>query len=115
MAEFTDWLAAPDWDAENTLKIKSAFLMRVFFAGETDSELAMEMLKSFRQKTVEKIMKKSEPENKTRELSESVDDSARTRYWKLLDLYEDCFYRANIEWAEKASAIIKSEAGGNGY
>ena len=46
--ELQNWLAAPEADISDAMRIRSAFLMRVFFAGETDVEQAVKLLAAFR-------------------------------------------------------------------
>jgi hypothetical protein len=41
---------------------------------------------------------------------ETMDGDTKTRYWKITALYGDIYYRAGIEWAEKAILILEGEA-----
>ena len=107
--EFVNWLSKLD-PLKEPPKIKSAFLMRVFFGGELDNEQTLELFRTFREVALENVKQMQEAmsgidviTSKHKELMEN------SKYWKLTALCGEIMGNANVEWAEKAIKILEEE------
>jgi DNA-binding PadR family transcriptional regulator len=106
--EFTKWLESPEKDIHEAMTVRSAFLMRVFFAGESGDEQFLSMLRLFQKRCLESAAELGAVPNAICHYGSAVNnDSNRTKYWKIAALFGELFYRAEIEWAEKAVAIME--------
>ena len=105
--EFINWLLAPEFDILDTARVKSAFLLRVFFAGELPAGQAIEMLGTFRDSFTEQSQRMNAAHGAISEYQEGIDDPAKALYWKITALFGETYYRAGIEWAEKAIALLE--------
>ncbi len=109
-SEFVRWLSSPEADIEGAMRIKSAFLMRVFFAGEIDSKKSLEMLHLFQKKCLKCYRSLSSVPDAINEYSIKIkNDEKKTKYWKISALFGEIFYRAELEWAKKAIAILEGK------
>lgn len=109
--ELKSWLLSPETDIQKAMALRSAFLMRVFFAGETGDGHALQMLYAFREKCIETISSfRSVPES-IENYSTMVDDSPqRMKYWEIAAMFGEIYYQAEMEWVEKAIAILEENA-----
>lgn len=107
--EFKRWLRSPDEDIEAAMRIKSAFLMHVFFAGEMDKEHALSMLRNYRDKCRAHNLELDAVGNLIPQYSKIVNNNKRTKYWEIAALYGEISYRAALEWAERAIAMLEEE------
>ncbi len=106
--ELARWLSAPESDvADAAMRTKSAFLMRVFFAGETSVERALEMLRAYRKQCLEHSLGMNAAWDAIPSYEASVNDAGKTQYWKIAALYGDAYFRAGLEWADKAIALLE--------
>jgi len=90
--EFMTWLSSPSGDIKNAMNIKSTFLMRVFFAGETSDKHTLEMLRLYR--------------NASLQIKLSY-DKEQSKYQQLTTLYSEIMNQAQIRWAEKSIALLE--------
>ena len=105
--EFDRWLTNPEADIKAAMAVRSAFLMRVFFAGEVDYAQAHTMLRDFRESSLEAAARLQAVSKSVTEYAELVNnDERRTKYWKIAAMFGEIFYRAEIEWAENAISIL---------
>jgi DNA-binding PadR family transcriptional regulator len=106
--ELKNWLASPEKSIGEAMCVRNAFLMRVFFAGETDDAQALSMLRAFREKCAEAISRfASIPESITG-YGASVDGgAARTKYWKIAAMFGEVHYRAEMEWVDRALSMLE--------
>lgn len=107
--EFLHWMAEPDSDINGAAYSKSAFLMRVFFAGELSAGQSLAMLRAYRDKCLASGLAMGEANNAAVKYGTVVGDETKARYWKITAIYGEMFYRMGIEWAEKAIAILEEE------
>lgn len=107
--ELANWLSLPESDIADAMSVRSAFLMRVFFAGETDREQALEMLRTYRQKCIESRNGLSNANDAIAEYGEVVGDEQKSKYWKIALLYGESFFDAGLNWADKAIAMLEEE------
>lgn len=108
--ELSKWLSLPETDIANAMSVKSAFLMRVFFAGELRKSQSMEMLKTYRQKCLESSKELGAAYDAISEYKGIVGDDRKSKYWEISVLYGEAFFGAGINWADKAIAILEKEA-----
>ena len=113
-AEFMDWLLSPEADIEKSMQVRNAFLMRVFFAGETGKGLALKLLHSYREvcfvriKEIDEVMAMSDEE-----MSAGGGYEYALIYWRLTALFGEIISKARLEWVEKAITILENEKGDN--
>jgi DNA-binding PadR family transcriptional regulator len=105
--EFANWLSLPESDIVDAMRVKSAFLMRVFFAGETSIEQSLEMLRGYREKCLESKEALKAAYAAGSEYGVIVGDDKKTKYWELSTLYSEAFYDASLDWANKVITILE--------
>ena len=105
--EFMDWLSSPGKDIENATRVKSVFFMRLFFAGETSREQALELLYAYREQCLDSI-KEMDAANEMFRKIESLYAPEEMVYWKLIMLNGEMMRKARFEWVEKAIEILKT-------
>ena len=110
-AELLDWLSAPEDDVNNALTQKSAFLLRVLLAGNTNKDAALKLLRSFREVC---LTRKTEQEGIRTAIArdEPNYDHEITLYWNLVALHGEIALQARLDWVEKAINIVENSAGG---
>jgi len=91
-SEFMNWLSSPEADVKNAMNIKSAFLMRVFFAGETSDKQTLKMLRSYRTASLQVAL---------------AYDKEQSKYQQLTTLYSEIMNQAHIRWVEKSIALLE--------
>ncbi len=106
-SELMQWLSSPGTDIDNALNVRSAFLMRIFFAGEVDSNAVISMLREYREKCAEGLRGLGGVPNSIAEYGELIDDESKMQYWKITALYGEEFYRVGMLWAEKAITLLE--------
>jgi len=109
-AEFMNWLI--DFDPHKPATGKgNAFLMRIFFGGELNSDSTLKLLHIVKEWSL-----KGNEQLKTivSEVDAMVDEEKgfenNAKYWKLTALYGEILNKANIEWAEKAIKILEEKS-----
>lgn len=109
--ELKKWLATPEADIENALSIRSAFLMRVFFAGETTEEEALVLLRAFREKCLESISANDSVYESIENYGKREVNEKRMKYWELTARFGEIHQKAALEWVEEAiSRLEKSNS-----
>ncbi|MDR0839913.1 MAG: PadR family transcriptional regulator [Christensenellaceae bacterium] len=108
--ELQNWLAAPESDISDAMRIKSAFLMRVFFAGETSTEQAVKMLTEFRDECIEALEGLETTSGSIAEYGARITGEERIIYWQIASSFGESYYRAMIDWTEKAIAVLEGRA-----
>ncbi|GLC82536.1 PadR family transcriptional regulator [Lacrimispora brassicae] len=106
-AELSNWLSLPESDIADAMRVRSAFLMRVFFAGETSTEQSLELLRAYREKCLESSKGMNAAHDAIAEYEAVVSDDEKSKYWKIAALYGDAFFHAGLTWADKAIAILE--------
>jgi DNA-binding PadR family transcriptional regulator len=105
--ELLKWLSSPAADIQNATRVKSVFFMRLFFAGETSREQALELLYAYREQC---LVGMNEMEG-AHESFGQVDSSFgfdEIQYWKLVMMHGEMMRKTRLEWAEKAISILKA-------
>ncbi|SNT28495.1 Virulence activator alpha C-term [Anaerovirgula multivorans] len=105
--EFLNWMSFPELDIADAMRVKSAFLMRIFFAGETSIEQSLEMLRAYRAKCLESKEALKIACAASSEYGVIVDDDEKSKFWDISILYGEAFYDASFHWADKAIAILE--------
>lgn len=106
-SELMNWLLLPEPDIADAMRVKSAFLMRVFFAGETNVEQSLDMLRTYRDKCLESKKSLNAAHAASSEYGMTLGDEKKSKFWVLSILYGESFYNASIDWADKAIAILE--------
>ncbi|WP_024294040.1 PadR family transcriptional regulator [Lacrimispora indolis] len=107
--ELNNWLLSPQSDIAATMRIKNAFLMRMFFAGEMGDAQALTMLRAYRESCLKYGLEFSTVPESIARYGEVVDNKERTKYWSIVALYGELSFQAGLEWVEKAIAILEGE------
>ncbi|WP_124066640.1 PadR family transcriptional regulator [Clostridium sp. E02] len=107
--ELMNWLSQPEPDIADAMRVKSSFLMRIFFGGETNIEQSLKMLRTYRDKCHESRDSLSAAHAASSKYGTTIDDDKRSKFWDLTILYGESYYNSSIDWAEKAIAILEEE------
>lgn len=108
--EFKNWMSCPDSDIADAMRAKSAFLMRVFFAGEISTEQSLEMLRAYREKCLESKEALKAAYAASSEYGVIVDDDKKSKFWDISILYGEAFYDAGFRWADKAITVLEDKS-----
>lgn len=107
--EFVHWLAAPQGDLENAMKVKNSFLMRIFFAGEADPREAVALLTQYRDLCQSYCQALKPAQEQIANYSAALHKETHAKYWELAVLYGKFYYQASMEWAEQAIQILQKD------
>lgn len=107
--ELLSWLSESEAGIADVMRVKSAFLMRVFFAGEISADESLALLYAYREKCLESIKDINEAHSAIIKYETEIQDDSKTRYWKIAALYGDKQYHAALAWADEAIAILEGE------
>lgn len=107
--ELMNWLSFPESDIANAMRVKSAFLMRIFFGGETNVEHSLDMLRIYRQKCLASKDALKAAYAASSEYSLIVNNEKKSKFWDLSILYGEAFYDAGIHWANQAILILEEQ------
>jgi DNA-binding PadR family transcriptional regulator len=100
-AEFIDWLSTSEDDLKTSFSIKSGFLMRLFFAGNTGKAQVLEMMRA-----LQKLCCDRRAVFET--IKQSIIDDDDDDYVKLTALYGEMANETRLAWTEKAIAHIEN-------
>jgi len=108
-AEFIDWLLTFDPLKPATGK-GNAFLMRVFFGGELESESTLELLRITREYSLKHTKQLQEIVDEVNAMVDEDEGCAKNaKYWKLTALYGEMLNKTGIEWTDRAIKILEEE------
>ena len=96
--EFMNWLA--QGAGEDATQFKSAFLMKVFFAGNLTPEKSADMLRKF-QTDCEAYLEKMDSVPGSIESYGSNKEDYQTLYWQFTADFGYCFLKTCTEWAKR--------------
>lgn len=105
--ELSEWLSLPEADIVDAMRVKSAFLMRVFFGGEMNTGQSLEMIRTYRKKCLESSKELRAAYDAISEYEAVVSDDRKSKYWEISVLYGEAFFGAGLNWADKAIAILE--------
>ena len=108
--ELNKWLSDPDADIRDAMSVRSAFLIRVFLAGEMGDASALKMLKTAQTQCCAAKDALGRTDDAIVNYGTMVDDTNKTKYWKLTVLFGESYYGAMLEWIAKAITIIEVES-----
>jgi len=105
--ELLGWLSVPEDDVSNALIQKSAFLLRVLLAGNTNKDAALKLLRSFREVC---LTRKTEQEGIRAAIARDEPDYDHeiTLYWNLVALHGEIVLQARLDWVEQAINIVEN-------
>ena len=103
--ELTNWLMSADIGLSHDMK--SAFLMKVFFAGEIGKEEALRLAKYYKA-ALSSALSVIKEAQKTIAEEEAQSPSKHSVYWSLTALHGEISLKAGIEWADKAVEILNN-------
>lgn len=106
---FIEWLSSLD-PMKDVPRMKSPFLMRVFFGGKLSTERTIGLFREFRELHI----------NNTKQLQDIIDEPSNfevkngespenAKFWKLTALCGEIMSKASIEWADKAIALLEED------
>ncbi len=110
--ELANWLSLPESDIADAMRVKSSFLMRVFFAGEMSIAQSLEMLRAYRKECLESSAGLHSAYDAISEYGAIVGDDRKSKYWEIAVHYGEAFYDAGLNWVDKAIAILEGEVNG---
>jgi len=99
-AEFLDWLSTSEDDLKTSFSIKSGFLMRLFFAGNTSKAQVLDMIQALQKLCYDRRIV-------FETIKQSIIDDGDDDYVKLAALYGEMANETRLAWAEKAIAHIE--------
>jgi len=107
-AEFMDWLSSLD-PIKGSPSMRNAFLMRVFFGGELDSEHTLELFRSLREVIFRSAEQMQKVYDEIAPLALMDERSAHNAiYWRLTALCGEIMNKAQLEWADRAIEILEN-------
>jgi len=107
--ELKNWLSTPEADINDAMSVRSAFLMRVFFAGEISDEQAISMLRAFREKCLESLSSFNSVHEIIMDKGAAADNVDRKKYWEITAQYGKNHYQASLQWVENAISMLEGE------
>ena len=107
--ELENWLSLPESDIADAMRVKSAFLMRVFFSGETSIVQSLKMLRAYREKCIESRESLKSAYIASSEYGVVVDDDKKSKFWDISILYGEAFYDASLNWVDEAISILEDK------
>jgi DNA-binding PadR family transcriptional regulator len=105
--ELQNWLASSEPDIADAMRVRSAFLMRVFFAGETGDEQALKILRDFRAKCLDALADLESAPDSIVEYSALIHNEDRIKYWRFAAAFGESYYRAALAWAEETIMMLE--------
>jgi DNA-binding PadR family transcriptional regulator len=103
-----EWLSDAGGAIEDTMRVRNAFLMRVFFAGELPRENAISILRAFRARCERELKAIGDDASRSIvEYGEIVRDESKSKYWRIAAMFGESYYRAGLEWADKAILMLE--------
>lgn len=100
--ELEDWVSTVDETIESSLKVRSPFLMGLFFAGEMDIDSSINTIKEFKNKCVEEIEDMHRAYDAIGFYQGLIPDREKAEFWELTAMFGDEYFKAGIIWADKA-------------
>jgi DNA-binding PadR family transcriptional regulator len=101
-----EWLSDADSAITEALCVRNSFLMRVFFAGELPLERVVFILRAFREQCEKALRKLDDTPHNIAEYSVIVPDESKNQYWRIVAMFGESFYRAELEWVNKALSLL---------
>ena len=101
------WLAGNNNGVDEMFQIRSAFLMRLFFAGDAPIEQTVKMVRSYRDKCREVLQEMAATPESIKKYQVLIEHPERADYWRLAAMFGRTYYEASIQWAETALSILE--------
>ena len=100
-AEFIDWLSTKEADLKTSFSIKSGFLVRLFFAGNSSKTQVLDMMRALQKLCYDRRIV-------FETIKQSIADDGDDDYVKLTALYGEMANETRLAWVEKAIAHIEN-------
>lgn len=107
--ELQRWMRISDADIQAAMHVRSAFLMRIFFAGANSREESIQTLREYRRKCEESQEKMKTAYAAIEDYGGLVNNDQRADYWRITAMYGDEYYRAGLAWADKAIELLQQQ------
>lgn len=107
--ELQHWLSTSETDIAKAVTVRSAFLMRVFLAGDMPKEEVLPMLHAFREKCIETLDSFETIGETIEYYGAAAAHTERKMYWKLTTMYGEGQCRAALDWVDRAISMLKAE------
>ena len=104
---FMDWLSTPETDVKSSFKIKSAFLMRLFFASEINKAQTLDLLHSFHDVCLARGIEYDKVKESIVEDEPNYNHKQTTSH-TLTALYGEMMNQARLAWVEKAITTVEN-------
>jgi len=101
--ELMDWLCHPETDIDDAMRVKSAFLMRIFFSEGVGRKKTLEVLYKYKEKCQARMAEIGQASVHIK----NQPDAERTTYWQLTAMFGETMLEARINWADKAIAVLE--------
>jgi len=104
--ELLSWLSSSD--AGLGSRLKSVFMMKMFFSGELGKEAALKLVREFREVIAARIPMLAQARKEIAQ--DETKYPKHAPYWKLTLLNGEIGTKAALEWADKAIEILENIA-----
>lgn len=111
-AELARWLSKPQADIESAIRLRSAFLMRLFLGNENSTSQSLDILEAYR-KQCNRCLAEMSSAHESIEHYGKIYGRDNAKYWQLTALYGEEYLQASIHWADKAIEILKNDIEGS--
>jgi DNA-binding PadR family transcriptional regulator len=107
--EFMTWLSSPEGAVEEMLRVRSSFLMRLFFAGELPSEHTAAMLQNVRDACARALENMSPVPENVEKYQTMIPNANRALYWRMVMFFGEGYYKAIADWADSMLLFLKKK------
>lgn len=107
--ELSNWLIDGNSSINDALYVRSSFLMRVFFAGEVSSSQATSLIREFQKQCKLALSAFDTTSSIIDEYSKIVADKNKSKYWRIVAMFGEAYYKASLDWADKSLLLLEDE------
>jgi PadR family transcriptional regulator AphA len=97
-AELLNWLS--ENSIEDDIRVRDAFLVKLFFSGEIDNAANIEKMKLFKKACEISLQKMAETEITIADCGRQLEDKHHMVYWGATASFGTYYYEMCIQWAE---------------
>jgi DNA-binding PadR family transcriptional regulator len=108
--ELQHWLSASETDITKAMTVRSAFLMRVFFASEMPETEVFALLLDFKEACLKTLTSFEADREAVRHYGTKEAHENRVKYWELTVSYGEGQCRAALAWVEQAILLLTDES-----
>ncbi|HHW07606.1 MAG TPA: PadR family transcriptional regulator [Clostridia bacterium] len=99
------WLS--EEDTGGAFPVRSAFLMKIFFAGEVSREKAISMLEDYKEKCLASLEALKDTARSIHHYSQLVPDREKAVYWQATANFGRHYYEMCVRWAEETIKTLE--------